>query len=407
MTSLTSISTTAIQQMLTSNLVAQQSAAAQLDEQLSSGLQHSNLTDYSPTEALDLMNLQSSATQSQAYLGVISTVQTRLSGYDTTMTDMESIISQAQTLAEGNPTYNASTIGGIAASATNYLTSVGVDLNQQIGGRYIYAGSRYTTAPVADLTTLSASTLSPAVYTDGVTVPAYDTSAAAGTVTAAISGQGVTLGGTITAGQSVSVTVNGKTYSYTEQASDTTSTVATSLATLVAADIPGTTATGNVLTVGSSGTIQAASSNATDSAAYATDSATIGNNYSVPYGVSSDNPAFQQMIAGLRYLQAAGSTTDPTTYAADIKQAASLLTTSLTAVQAVHATVANNINTLTTETTAQNSAISSLTSQVDNIQQVDITQVTTELTQLETQLQASYSATGMIEKLSIVGYLPT
>ena len=400
-----SISSAGIQQILTSQLQAQQANLAQLDEQLSSNQKYSNLTDYAPSDALNLMNLQSSSTQSQAYISAISTVQARLSGYDTTMTDMESIVSQAQTLANGNPTYNASTIGGIAASAQDYLASVGLDLNQQIGGRYIYGGSRYTTAPVSDLTTLSSSSLSPAIYTDGSTLPAYDIAAAAGTTSMTTSGQTVTVGGTITVGQSASITVNGKTYSYTEQTGDTTSTVATSLSNLIAADIPGTSNLSGVITVGSTGTIQAASSNTTNSDAYSADTANIASGFSVPYGVSSDNPAFQQLIAGLRYLQAAGTAPDAATYKTDITQASTLLATALTAIQTVHSGVANNINTLTTETATQNANLSSITDQIDNIQQVDVTQVATELTLLQTQLQASYSATGTIENLSIVSYL--
>ena len=123
------------------------------------------------------------------------------------------------------------------------------------------------------------------------------------------------------------------------------------------------------------------------------------------YGVTSNNPAFQQLIAGLRFMQAAGNTTDPATYKTDMGQASSLLTSALSALQAVHTTVAGNINTLTNEITVQNNAINDLTSQVNDIQQVNVTQVATELNILQTQLQASYSATGTLEKMSIVNYL--
>jgi flagellin-like hook-associated protein FlgL len=398
---ISSISSAAIQQILTSQLQSQDASLAQLDEQLASNQKYNNLTDYSPSDALNLINLQSSATQKTAYLSVISTVQSRLSAYDTTMSDMESIVGQAQTLSESNPTYNASTAQSLAVEATNYLTSVGIDLNQQINGRYIYAGANYTTIPVTNLANLSTSTLSPAIYTDGATLPSYDTGYSAGTTNMTISGQTVTLGGTITAGQSASVTVDGTTYSYTEQAGDTTTSVAAALA----ADIPGATSAGAVLTIANGDTINAASSGTTNTASYAVDSATIDANNTVQYGVSSNNPAFQQMIAGLRYLQAAGNSTDPATYKADMTQATSLLSSALTNIQTVHTGVADNINTMTSEQTTQNAAISNFTDQIDNIQQVDLTQVSTEITALETQLQASYSATGMIEKLSIVSYL--
>ncbi len=146
--SLTSISNASIQQILSSQLQAEQANLSQLTEELSSGQQYTNLTHYTPSDALNLMNLQNSATQKQAYIGVINTVQARLSGYDNTLSDMESVVSQAQTLADGNPSFSADEAPSIAAEANSFLESVTVDLNQQIGGRYIYAGSRYDTPPV-------------------------------------------------------------------------------------------------------------------------------------------------------------------------------------------------------------------------------------------------------------------
>ena len=399
-----SISTASIQSILTSQLVAEQSNLETLNEQLATSKQYTDLTDYAPSDALNLLNLQSSATQRQAYLSVIGTVQTRLSGYDTTMTDMESIVSQAQTLASGNPNYSASSATGIASLAQNFLKSISVDLDTQIGGRYIYAGSRYNTAPVVDLTTLTG-TPSSTIYTDGSSLPDYDTDSTASALTMTVAGQDVTIGGTPGTPQNATVTINNKTYSYAVQSTDTTDDIATGLAALVAADIPGTTATGSDITVGATGTITGATAATSNTAAYAVDSTNIDSNYNVQYGVTSNNPAFQQLIAGLQFLAAAGNSTDAATYQSNITQASSLLSTALTSLQGVHATVANNINTMTNETTTQNNDINDITNQIDNIQQVDLTQVSTELTLLETQLQASYSATGSLEKLSIVNYL--
>ena len=65
---------------------------------------------------------------------------------------------------------------------------------KQIGGRYIYAGSRYTTAPVVDLTSLTNTPTSP--YTvSGPTLPVYDTdyTGSGSTSTAAYSQDSVTV----------------------------------------------------------------------------------------------------------------------------------------------------------------------------------------------------------------------
>ena len=281
---------------------------------------------------------------------------------------------------------------------------MGSDLNQQVGGRYIYAGSRYNTAPVADLSALTQAP-STTVYTDNKSLPIYDSGYSASALTMAVSGQTVTIGGTVGSPQNATVTVNGKDYSYAVHPTDTTTTIAAGLAALVSADIGGTSSVGNVLTVGGANPPTATSATVTNTAAYATDTATIATGYTVPYGVSSNNPAFQQMIAGLRYLQAAGNTTDPAAYSANMKQASSLLTSALTSINAVHTVVANNTNILTQETTTQKAAIDSLTSQINSIQGIDVTQVAAELNQMQTQLQASYSVTGTLLKMTIVGYL--
>jgi len=403
-----SISNLSIQSSLTSALQGQQATLTQLSTQLATQEKYTNLTDYSASDARNLISLQSTATQTQAYISVIGTVSTKLSVYNSTMTDMESIIAQAQTIAQNNPTYSSSDASNsVAIQATNYLKSIGVDLNQQLNGQYIYAGTRYTTQPVSDLSALPASTLSSTIYTDGASLPSYDTQYSASALTMGISGQNVTIGGTVGTPENATVTVNNKTYSYTVQSTDTPTSIATALSALVAVDIPGTSSSGAVLTVGGTGTINSAASNVTNVASYTTDQATINTGYNVNYGVSSNNPAIQQMVAGLRYLQAAGNATDATTYASDMQQATTLLSSASSGLQTLNTSVAYNIDTMTTEKANQNASITDLTNQVSDIQSVDVTQVSTEITQLQTILQASYAVTGDIEKMSIVSYLPT
>ena len=72
-------------------------------------MQSSNLTDYTPVQANQLLDFQNGITQRQSYISSIKTVQARLSVYDSdSLTDLESVASQAQTLAaSGNQTYNA------------------------------------------------------------------------------------------------------------------------------------------------------------------------------------------------------------------------------------------------------------------------------------------------------------
>ncbi len=399
---ISSISNLSVQGTLTSVLQAEQSSLTTLTTQLSTQQQYTDLTDYTPSQARNLISLQSTATQRQAYLSVIGTVSTNLSVYDTTLTDLESVAAQAQTIVNNNQSFNADSASNVSIESGNYLQSVTADLNQEINGRYIYSGTRYTTAPVQDLATLSTSSLTPTIQTDGSTLPTYDSESS---LVGAVSGQTINITGTPIAGQEMTITINNSAYNYTVQAGDTATDVAANFAAEISGGGVPTTNSGGVLTVDPSGTINSTNVTTTDAASYTTDQASIDTGFTVNYGLSSNNPAFQQLIAGLRYLQAAGQSTDSATYTSNMQQASSLITSAISSLQAVHTAVANNINVMTSETASQNAAITSLTNQVADIQQVDVTQVSTEITALQTILQASYLVTGDIEKLSIVSYL--
>ncbi len=444
---MTSISNLGIQQILTSQLLSQQSTLAQLNEQLGTNKQHSNLTDYSPADAHNLMDFQNAVNQRQTYLASINTVQSRMSVYDSTMTDIEKIASQAQALTSQNTVLDTTKIASIAAQATTYLQQMGDDLNQQVSGRYIYGGTRYSSAPVRDLTTLSAIT-PPFTASTSPTLPDYSTAystANSFTINSTPTGN-FKVGNSyvqwsdIAAGTVTNVYVNGVANPVTVTGLTSPATTPTQLADNLQkvitqtsgsiADFAGLTASAstNQVTFGYAGSLTGitpttgASSNitwadgtdgtstenmaTTDAASFTQDTANIDNGYSLTYGVTSNDPAFQQVIAGLRLIRQASQTgVSAATYNTDMQQAGTLLTQGLAALRTIHSTVANNVSTLTNQTTLQNADINALQSQLDNVRSVDMTTVGTELSLLQTQLSASYSATASLEQLSILKYL--
>ena len=255
------ISSLGLQVMMSNALQNEQSTLTTLSEQLASGQQYQNLTDYSPVDAKQLLNFQDAIQQKQAYNAAMQTVQTRPSIYNSTMGDMENVAESANTLATQNSSYNPTTVANLQSQVQAYLSQVGDDLNQQDGGRYIYAGMRYNTQPV-DVSTLNNA---PQATTTQPALPDYDTEYQAGTTS--------------------------------------------------------------------------------DANAYTADSVLVDSNFSVTYGVTSTNPSFQQLINGLRYMNAAataGQSGDTTTYQSDMQQAAGLLSTALTGIQGLNAGVANN-----------------------------------------------------------------
>jgi flagellar hook-associated protein 3 FlgL len=323
---MTSISTLGTQLQAVNNLLGEQTSLNSLNQQLSTGQQFSDLTDYTPVDASNLLNFQNAINQRQGYLSAMQTVQARLSMYDTTMSNMENIAEQAGTLASQNQNLSSSNLASLQASAQNYLSQVQDDLNQQVGSRYVYAGVRYSTVPVTNLTSISLVANPPTTTTvSSPTLPYYDTEAVAGTPN--------------------------------------------------------------------------------DAAAYTSDTVTVDQNYNVAYGVSSDNPAFQQLINGLRYISAATTAPSAAAYQTDMTNASNLLAGALQSIQNLHASNASNQSTLTTETTTQNTDVTNLQNQISNIQQVNTAQVAAEIDSLQTQLQASYSATASLEQLSILKYL--
>jgi len=325
---MTQISTLSLQLISNANLQGEQNTLTGLNEQLASNQQHDNLTDYTPIDALNLMSFQNAITQKQAYVSSMQTVSTRLNVYDATMTDMENIASQASTLAAQNSNINTSQVGSLQQQAQSLLQQVTTDLNQQVAGRYIYAGTRYATQPVIDAQSIlglatPATNFSPV---DNSQLPPYDTNS--GTVDA----------------------------------------------NLIAS-------------------------------AWAQDKVTVDTNDTLTYGVTSTQGGFQRLVAGLQLIYAATQTADPVTYQQDMTAASGILSTSLTDIQGYHSGVAAATNTLTQEQATQSQNIDNLQNQISNVQSVNLSQVGTELNLLQTQLQASYSATSTLIQNSILKYL--
>jgi hypothetical protein len=79
------------------------------------------------------------------------------------------------------------------------------------------------------------------------------------TLTATVSGGAVTIGGTVSTPQNIAIKLNRKAYLYGVQNTDTLATIAEALATEIAADHPGTTASGAVIAIANPiGTVLAA-----------------------------------------------------------------------------------------------------------------------------------------------------
>ncbi|MCL2474266.1 MAG: hypothetical protein FWF23_05155, partial [Alphaproteobacteria bacterium] len=139
--------------------------------------------------------------------------------------------------------------------------------------------------------------------------------------------------------------------------------------------------------------------------AYVTRKATIDENYVLDYGITSNDPVFQKIIQGLRFMQAAGNATNETDYRANLDVAVSLLRSSALELQKLHTTVIGNDYLANSQKTSQINIMTNLTNQLASIQQVDKTEVAVRIQDMTANIQASYSVTGSLLKLSILNYL--
>ena len=163
-----------------------QSTLSDLSNQLSTGKKSLNFVDYTLTETTSLLDFTSSIEKSKSYLNVISVVKPRLQTYESALTKLSKVatdsLSSVNTLD-----YNTSTNTSLGQQMTDFLSDISYYLNQKVGQRYVFAGTgtRLTTPPVIDLTTLpvppvapdTAPVVSPTLPTSDTAAPGVDVQA--------------------------------------------------------------------------------------------------------------------------------------------------------------------------------------------------------------------------------------
>jgi flagellar hook-associated protein 3 FlgL len=142
--------------------------------------------------------------------------------------------------------------------------------------------------------------------------------------------------------------------------------------------------------------------------------AAIDKALTVDYGITGDNPAFQDILQGLATIAAVPqpNTTPPSNppiadadYATVIQNAAAKLSSGVGQLNGLISSNGSN-QALVDSTNAQHEATLTLVqSQINDIEQTDMTAAATRLALLRTQLEATYTITGQIGQLSLVNYL--
>jgi hypothetical protein len=347
-----------------------QNQIANLTYQVDTGLKSQGLSGYG-TQANQLLNLQSGQTTEQNYVSNNTQTATFLTAYDSTMSQVSSDATKLSASLDAFTVTDPDAVSNLKALVSGLQTDVAATLNTQVGGRYLYSGTRYGTAPVGDLSSLPAPT-----FVTPATVPPTVTPL---TVT----------DGTIPSPQTTPPTLLVPPYD-------------TDAATLNASATP------------------SAATTAAAAQTYAQQTTAVANNQTATYGISSNNPTFQHLVYALQCAQAAASTDTSTAagqanQAALIKQATSELaiatngsTTTTPAVDSLQSlqdqngtaeVTVSNANTVHTQTLA------TLKSQITNIDQVDPATVATELSTAQNTLQGSYKVVASVLSETLLNYL--
>ncbi|HAX91251.1 MAG TPA: hypothetical protein DCY07_03460 [Rhodospirillaceae bacterium] len=171
-----SISTMGLSLSSSKNLTSGMVLLSKLSEQLTTGKYSTNLTDYSSASAQKLLNFNSELDQQAGFLNVINTIAPRMEVYNLSMEGVEDAASQALSSIAASTNYNVGTNAALASQIQGLMDQVSYSLNQKVGDRFIFSGSRYGQAPVGDITALPVppTEVDPYLAT-GDAVPSYDT----------------------------------------------------------------------------------------------------------------------------------------------------------------------------------------------------------------------------------------
>ncbi|OYW14252.1 MAG: hypothetical protein B7X02_00435 [Rhodospirillales bacterium 12-54-5] len=131
----------------------------------------------------------------------------------------------------------------------------------------------------------------------------------------------------------------------------------------------------------------------------ASNSVRASKDLTVTFGITANNSAFEQVFRSLSILAA-----DPTT-SATITSTQNMISSAFNSVADMSSDLTTKINILNNESQMQSATLEHLSSSISSLRDVDIAAASANLSQLNTQLQASYSALALVLKMNLSTYL--
>ena len=125
----------------------------------------------------------------------------------------------------------------------------------------------------------------------------------------------------------------------------------------------------------------------------------VSETYSTTYGVTADNPAFEKLFRAYNILK-----TNPTGIA-ERTEASDLIKASIADIGNIRGILSTKANSIDGQTDKNSSDMTDLQELSSNIKETDIPSASVRLTEIQGQLEASYSASVRVLQLSLVNYL--
>ncbi|MDX1737646.1 MAG: flagellin [Alphaproteobacteria bacterium] len=126
----------------------------ELQYQIATGRKYDQLKDYG-TSATRILDLSNEIAAREAYKRSIDLTELTANAYDTTLERMVDILDDLVNAAEPISVDDTNWASDNQILGNNLLLDFQTNINMEIGGRYIFGGTNFTTPPVKDLRSLS------------------------------------------------------------------------------------------------------------------------------------------------------------------------------------------------------------------------------------------------------------
>jgi flagellar hook-associated protein 3 FlgL len=334
-----------------------QSQLSQLVAELSSG-QKTNPEASLGTSAALLYQLQSQSDQQTGLQTAITTGAQRLDTAQTALSSLGSVVQRMTLATQGVPGIDVD-VAAVGSQATSTIGQVLGLLNTSFGGRGVFAGNSGASQPM-----------------QGADAPGGLSSITQGTLDAAVSAKGGPL-----SQSDITSLINGPD-GLSSVFDDTNSDPSHRYG-------------------------RAIYSGSTDGKPT---EVIIGASQSVRYDASANQPAFRDLLKGLSMLSmlnAQSSQLDTSAKSELLSQAGKILATAQSELTAVQGSIGAVQSSLSSASDSQKSAAAATQAQILTYVQADNYSNASQISMLQTQLQATYTLTSQISQLSLVRYMPS